>query len=140
MTIIFKISFFLFQLWNVQTFFILNIPKTILDIGCRNGESTIQLSRQNPDTKIIGIDIDIDENIIQKAKENYPHISFMNIDEYENICQYMNTTNEFDLIHIREDIYIKLLKKFKHKKVAYYFDKILNANGKLQIYSETMTF
>jgi tRNA G46 methylase TrmB len=137
MITIFKISFFLFQIWNAQTF-LLNIPKTILDIGCRNGESTIELSRQNPNTKVIGIDIN--ENIIQKAKEKYPHISFINIHEYENICQYMNTTNEFDLIHIREDIYSKLLKKFKHKKVAYYFNKILNENGNLQIYCETMTF
>jgi tRNA G46 methylase TrmB len=130
--------FLIMKITNINTF-IINIPKILLDIGCRNGESTMELSRNYPDTKIIGIDIDIDDIITNRTKKNYPNISFLNINSYNDICKYLNETNQFELIQIRGDVYSKYFEKDKKKKVMYYLNRILNENGKIQIYSETIT-
>ena len=50
------------------------VPKTILDIGCGPGNSTIELKRAFPDAEVIGIDSS--ENMLETAKKKYPDIEF----------------------------------------------------------------
>ncbi len=71
----------------------LDDPKTVLDIGCGPGNSTAVLRERFPNAKIIGIDNAPD--MIEKAKESYPEMSFLCIDADE----YIATVGEkFDVV------------------------------------------
>ncbi|MCF6766059.1 methyltransferase domain-containing protein [Thiotrichales bacterium 19S3-7] len=50
-------------------------PKTIYDLGCGPGNSTILLQERWPEANIIGIDSSLD--MIKKAQQSYPNISFL---------------------------------------------------------------
>ena len=64
-------------------------PNTILDIGCGPGNSTRKLFDRFPDAKIFGIDSS--ENMLKKARQNYPDIEFEKcsvpegLDEIKNV-------------------------------------------------------
>lgn len=58
--------------------------KPIIDIGCGTGFSTQYLA-QHYNNHITGIDIS--PQMLNKAKENYPHISFVNSDMLEYLKQ-----------------------------------------------------
>lgn len=49
-------------------------PSNILDIGCGPGNSTFVLYENFPNAKIVGVDSS--ENMLEKAKEKYPDLSF----------------------------------------------------------------
>lgn len=49
-------------------------PKTVLDIGCGPGNSTVQLHYAFPDAHILGVDGS--ENMLEKARQNHPELSF----------------------------------------------------------------
>ncbi len=66
----------------------LDDPKTVLDIGCGPGNSTAVLRGRFPTAKIIGIDSAPD--MIAKAKETYPDLTFLCMDA----DQYIATTDE----------------------------------------------
>ncbi|MDH6366641.1 MULTISPECIES: methyltransferase domain-containing protein [unclassified Breznakia] len=66
---------------------------TILDIGCGPGNSTNQLYQKYPNAHIIGIDSS--EDMIDKARKDYPHLNFQQVD----VTKDLYTLNEtFDLI------------------------------------------
>ncbi|MBE6763491.1 MAG: trans-aconitate 2-methyltransferase [Ruminococcaceae bacterium] len=71
----------------------LDDPKTVLDIGCGPGNSTAVLRERFPNATIIGIDNAPD--MIAKAKEAYPDMTFFCID----VDKYIATTDErFDVV------------------------------------------
>ena len=49
-------------------------PQFVLDVGCGPGNSTQVLYERFPEAKILGIDYS--EAMIEKARENYPHLEF----------------------------------------------------------------
>lgn len=64
-------------------------PKTIVDIGCGPGNSTILLKNMFPDADLCGIDNS--ENMIEKAKATYPDIEF-------KLCSAEELTGTYDLL------------------------------------------
>ncbi|OCN06244.1 trans-aconitate methyltransferase [Erysipelotrichaceae bacterium MTC7] len=66
---------------------------TILDVGCGPGNSTNQLYQKYPNATIIGIDSS--QDMLDKAKEDYPHLQFQLVD-ITNELHTLATT--FDLI------------------------------------------
>lgn len=71
----------------------LDDPRTILDIGCGPGNSTAVLRERFPNAKIIGIDNAPD--MIAKAQETYPDMTFLCVSADE----YIATTDEvFDVV------------------------------------------
>lgn len=50
-------------------------PKTVYDLGCGPGNSTILLKDRWPHAEVIGIDSSID--MLKEAKADYPHIHFI---------------------------------------------------------------
>src|SRR3990167_7891622 len=53
-------------------------PKTVYDLGCGPGNSTILLKNRWPHAKIIGLDSSL--NMLEKAKASYPDIDFVKAD------------------------------------------------------------
>ncbi len=53
-------------------------PKRIIDIGCGPGNSTAVLKKRFPNAYILGVDFS--QNMIEKAKTDYPDIDFMIFD------------------------------------------------------------
>lgn len=49
-------------------------PSAILDVGCGPGNSTAVLAQLFPNAEILGIDSS--QNMIEKAKQAYPHLTF----------------------------------------------------------------
>lgn len=64
-----------------------NGESVILDIGCGNGHHVSKLAEEN--LRVVGIDIS--SSMIQKAKENYPELKFINGDVL-NQNQFKNNT------------------------------------------------
>lgn len=70
-------------------------PRTVLDVGCGEGVLTEQWAQQNPDAKIVGIDLG-DQKLRQEwDKRQHPNLSFrvqeatslpFADDEYEMVC------------------------------------------------------
>ncbi|MDD3368939.1 MAG: methyltransferase domain-containing protein [Lachnospiraceae bacterium] len=52
----------------------LQTPKRAIDLGCGPGNSTVILKAYFPDAEVIGVDSS--ENMIQKARQTHPDISF----------------------------------------------------------------
>jgi trans-aconitate 2-methyltransferase len=50
-------------------------PKTVYDLGCGPGNSTILLNQRWPCAKIIGLDSS--PNMLQEAKNTYPKLNFI---------------------------------------------------------------
>ncbi len=71
----------------------LDDPKTVLDIGCGPGNSTAVLRERFPKAKIIGIDNAPD--MIAKAKEASPDMTFLCIGADEYIC---TTNKKYDVV------------------------------------------
>ena len=61
-------------------------PKTVIDLGCGPGNSTVLLAEAFPKANIIGIDSS--EDMIKKAKSSYPDIQFEKKDVYEILKNY----------------------------------------------------
>ena len=72
---------------------LLDDPKTVLDIGCGPGNSTAVLRERFPNATIIGIDNAPD--MIAKAKEAYPDMTFFCMDADEYIA---TTDEQFDVV------------------------------------------
>lgn len=53
-------------------------PRTILDIGCGPGSSTIRLAEKFPHSSIIGADSS--DNMLTRARESYPELCFVKCD------------------------------------------------------------
>ncbi|MBP3919900.1 MAG: methyltransferase domain-containing protein [Clostridia bacterium] len=67
-------------------------PHSILDIGCGPGNSTKVLKDFFPDAEVLGIDNS--ENMIAKAKETYPDITF----QISDITDHSQNLGKFDII------------------------------------------
>ena len=67
-------------------------PKTILDIGCGPGNSTIELKKAFPQAKIIGIDSS--DNMLETAKQKYPEIEFRKC----RVPDELNSFGKYDLL------------------------------------------
>lgn len=68
---------------------IINNPKTIVDIGCRPGNSTQVLRDVFPNSEIIGIDSS--PNMIEKARAEHPDMSFQ-------LCSVQSLDGRYDLL------------------------------------------
>lgn len=67
--------------------------KSILDLGCGPGNSTKNLQIKYPQAEIVGIDID--DNMLEKAKIDYPDLKFIKGD----IPKSLDTLkNQYDLV------------------------------------------
>ena len=64
-------------------------PKTIVDIGCGPGNSTLVLKELFPHADILGIDPS--SNMIEKAKKDHPDIAF-------RLCDAMALEGKYDLL------------------------------------------
>ena len=64
-------------------------PKTVVDIGCGPGNSTVILKEVFPKSKILGIDSS--ENMIKKARSEHPDIDFQ-------VCEAQKLTGKYDLL------------------------------------------
>ncbi|MBP3872015.1 MAG: methyltransferase domain-containing protein [Faecalicoccus sp.] len=67
-------------------------PKTILDIGCGPGNSTIELKKAFGSAEIIGIDSS--ENMLESAKQKYPEIEFKKC----RVPDELNSFGKYDLL------------------------------------------
>jgi len=67
--------------------------KSILDLGCGPGNSTKNLQNKYPQAEIVGIDID--DNMLEKAKVDYPDLKFIKGHIPESLD---NLENQYDLI------------------------------------------
>lgn len=68
------------------------IPKSVLDIGCGPGNSTLRLYERFPKAEILGIDSS--DNMLEKAEKTYPHLKFCKC----TIPDGMDKLENFDLI------------------------------------------
>lgn len=65
----------------------------ILDLGCGPGNSTKNLKDKFPQAEIVGIDID--DNMLNRANEDYPNIKFVKGNIPDSLA---SLENNFDLI------------------------------------------
>ena len=56
-------------------------PRTIVDVGCGPGNSTLEIANCFPEAKIVGIDSSA--NMIETAKGEYPQLDFKQQDVLE---------------------------------------------------------
>lgn len=64
-------------------------PKSILDIGCGPGNSTVSLRRNFPAAELLGVDAS--DNMLEKAKSTYPNLNFQSCripDELDRLGKY----------------------------------------------------
>ena len=77
----------------------INPNQTILDVGCGTGVLTNELSRKG--ATVIGTDLS--ENMLQQARENFPHIEFKQIDAtlmtFDNRFNTVFSSSVFHWIH-----------------------------------------
>ena len=100
----------------------IDIPKTIIDIGCGPGNSTQILAERWPNAKIVGIDNS--PSMIEKAKKDYPHQEWIIVDAGKDSIQ-----GKYDIVFSNATIqwipdHTRLMKKLH---------SLLNEKGMLAI-------
>lgn len=99
-------------------------PNSILDLGCGPGNSTKVLKDKFPSTKIIGADNS--DEMLEKARELYPDIEFINLDANGDLHE---LNGRFDIVF--SNACIQWLPN--HKELLPKLMTLLNSNGVLVI-------
>ena len=74
----------------------LTAPKRIIDIGCGPGNSTAVLKEKYPNAEVIGVDNS--ENMLQKARDSHPDISFVYHDASKGFDSLKEKVEGFDVV------------------------------------------
>jgi len=98
-------------------------PKRIIDIGCGPGNSTIELKKRWPDAYIIGIDSS--ENMITRAKRDYPQLEWKVCDANNDL----SSLGSFDIVFSNAAIQWMP----NHKELLKRFFSMLNDDGVLAV-------
>ena len=99
-------------------------PNSILDLGCGPGNSTKVLKDKFPSAKIIGADNS--DEMLEKARELYPDIEFINLDANGDLHE---LNGRFDIVF--SNACIQWLPN--HKELLPKLMTLLNSNGVLVI-------
>lgn len=102
----------------------INNPIKILDIGCGPGNSTILLKEKFKDSFVLGIDSSL--NMIDKARETYPDLSWKCIDATKELD---TLDNDYDIIF--SNACIQWIPD--HRKLILEMLSLLNKDGILAI-------
>lgn len=103
--------------------------KIAIDVGCGNGRSTKQLSRQYPDHLVFGIDKDPVK--IRNAREKFPSLCFKNVDFME--ADFFSP-GSIDIIQMKDAVYM-----FDPNETSFQIYRLLKPNG-LFILSEAEAY
>ena len=101
----------------------LKTAKRIINIGCGPGNSTIFLKKWFPDSEIIGMDNSI--NMIEKAKELYPNITWLLKDANNGLSD----MGKFDIVFSNSVLHWLP----NHKDILLQFFGLLQKNGVVAI-------
>ncbi len=99
-------------------------PTTVFDLGCGPGNSTKALCNAFGDAEIVGVDFS--ENMVNKAKENYPYLKFFQF----------NAETDFDTLHQKYDLIFSnacIQWVSNHKALIPKMMDSLNKNGLLAV-------
>lgn len=99
-------------------------PKRIIDIGCGPGNSTAVLKNRYPNAYILGVDFS--QNMIEKAKADYPELDFMLFDAAKDFDK---LEGKFDIVF--SNACIQWIPN--HKKLLADMMSILNDNGVMAV-------
>lgn len=105
-------------------------PARIIDIGCGPGNSTIELKKRWPNSFIIGIDSS--ENMINRAKLDYPQLEWKVYDANKDL----NLLGSFDIVFSNAAIQWMP----NHKELLRRFFNMLNNNGVLAVQVPNTTY
>lgn len=98
-------------------------PERIIDIGCGPGNSTMELKKRWPGAFIVGIDSS--ENMIKKAKLDYPQLEWIVFDANEDL----SPLGKFDIVFSNAAIQWMP----GHKELVRKFFGMLNDDGVLAV-------